>query len=256
MAVILLMLILFNTFAKDKNRKVMSNSFFKFKKFIVFQDRCAMKVGTDGTLLGAWANGGKKILDIGTGTGLVALMMAQRFDDAWITAVEIDDDACRQAVENVGKSIFADRIKIVNQPVQQFSPDETFDAVVCNPPFFVDSLPCPDKQRATARHAGALSFVDLFTCVSRLMAAEGEFSAIIPTESFVEFDGAARVNGFRCTRKCLVKTVPRKPAKRVLAAYSRKCGNQYESSEECIDDGTGKRSQWYSSLTDEFYLGK
>lgn len=215
-----------------------------------------MKVGTDGTLLGAWANGGRRILDIGTGTGLVSMMMAQRFADAVVTAVDIDEEACKQAAENVAGSVFADRIKVVNMPVQSFCCDDAFDAVVCNPPYFVDSLECPDRQRATARHASALSFGDLFACVSRLMAVEGEFSAIVPTESFCEFDSAAHINGFRCIRKCTVKTVPRKPAKRILVAYSKHGGGKFEYSEECIEDGKGNRSAWYGSLTDGFYLDR
>ena len=116
----------------------MSNNYFQFKKFVVRQDLCAMKVGTDGTLLGSWARGGRKILDIGTGTGLVALMMAQRFEDAELCAVEIDRDAHLQAMDNVENSPFNGRIKLFNQSIQDFSTeyaDEKFDSIVFNPPF-------------------------------------------------------------------------------------------------------------------------
>ena len=116
----------------------MSNNSFTFQKFTIHQDRCAMKVGTDGVLLGAWAHGGKRILDIGTGTGLVAIMMAQRFADAHVTAVEIDHNAALQACNNANCSPFASRIGIVETSIQNFEVYGTqlFDSIVSNPPFF------------------------------------------------------------------------------------------------------------------------
>ena len=161
----------------------MSNNSFTFQKFTIHQDRCAMKVGTDGVLLGAWAHGGKRILDIGTGTGLVAIMMAQRFADAHVTAVEIDHNAALQACYNAKCSPFASRIGIVETSIQNFEVYGTqlFDSIVSNPPFFTDSLKNPDSQRATARHADTLTYRDLFTAVKRLLVEDGEFSAIIPS---------------------------------------------------------------------------
>ena len=139
----------------------MSNNSFTFQKFTIHQDRCAMKVGTDGVLLGAWAHGGKRILDIGTGTGLVAIMMAQRFADAHVTAVEIDHNAALQACNNANCSPFASRISIVETSIQNFEVYGTqlFDSIVSNPPFFTDSLKNPDSQRATARHADTLPYL-------------------------------------------------------------------------------------------------
>lgn len=231
----------------------MSNSFFRFKKFVVNQDRCAMKVGTDGTLLGAWASGGRRILDVGTGTGLVALMMAQRFPESSVVAVDIEPSACEQARENVLASPFAGRVRVENVAVQDFSGGK-FDAVVCNPPFFVGSLGCPDGRRHIARHASSLPFADLFSAVARVLECDGVFSAVIPVEVLPEFDGCAAVAGFRCVRRCMVKTVPRKEPRRCLLAYSRGVGFVFESAEECIEDGEHRRSAWYSSLTEDFYL--
>ncbi len=131
---------------------------FQFKKFTIAQDRCAMKVGTDGVLLGAWARGGKRVLDIGTGTGLVALMMAQRFTDAVVDAVEIDHDTAGQAMENVSSSPFANRVKVFAKALQGFEPDAPYDSIVTNPPFFSNSLLAPDSSRTMARHTVALSF--------------------------------------------------------------------------------------------------
>ena len=151
---------------------------FAFKKFVIHQDHCAMKVGTDGVLLGAWANGGSRILDIGTGTGLIALMMAQRFADATIDAVEIDAEAAAQARENVAATAYADRISIAETAIQLYPTHHKYDAIVSNPPFFIDSLINPNAQRTTARHACALKYCELFAAVKALLDSDGEFSAI------------------------------------------------------------------------------
>ena len=124
----------------------MANDYFQFRQFTVYQGRCAMKVGTDGTLLGAWAHGGPTVLDIGTGTGLIALMMAQRFPEASVVGVDIDGEAIGQARENVVRSPFAGQIQLVNADIRCFQPS-AFAAIVSNPPDFVDSLECPDEQR-------------------------------------------------------------------------------------------------------------
>ena len=129
-----------------------------------------------------------------------------------------------------------------------------FDAVVCNPPFFVDSYGCPDDRRHIARHAESLSFEELFRCVSDLLDAGGEFSVVIPVESFSRIDSAASMSAFRCIRKCAVKTVPRKAPRRYLLAYAKDGGREFEVSEECIEDEQHQRSAWYSALTSDFYL--
>ena len=241
----------------------MANSFFSFKQFTVQQDRCAMKVGTDGTLLGAWANGGNTILDIGTGTGLIALMMAQRFPSAQVTGIDIDADACLQASENAAASPFANRITVRNVAIQDF-PAATFQSIVCNPPFFNDSLGCPDAKRHMARHTDSLSFPTLFQCASRLLDEGGTFAAVIPTDCMQAFDSAAHIEGFVISRKCAVRTVPRKAPKRVLVEYIKAdqlgatstntpvLGTANE--EQSIEDGHGQRSAWYKELTKDFYL--
>ena len=169
----------FTTFAPE-----MANSYFQFKQFRISQDRCAMKVGTDGTLLGAWAHGGKTILDIGTGTGVIALMMAQRFAEASVTAIDIDADACRQAEANVAASPFASRVRVRHIALQDFASsdasqqaDDTprYASVVCNPPFFNDSLQSPDRQRTIARHTTTLSYRQLFLSAARLEHADAQF---------------------------------------------------------------------------------
>ena len=142
----------------------MGKNSFQFKQFTINQDRCAMKVGTDGTLLGAWANAPKgpcRILDIGTGTGLVALMMAQRYPESQVVGIDIDRDAIIQAQENVDASPFSERITIINEDATKIDDKEVFDAIVCNPPYFVDSLTCPESQRTLARHTVTLTYEQL-----------------------------------------------------------------------------------------------
>ncbi len=230
----------------------MSNSFFKFKQFTVWQDVCAMKVGTDGVLLGAWAEGGMRILDIGTGTGLVAMMMAQRFLSADVTAIDVEEGACNQARSNVQRSVFNERVSVFHEPLQQFSRG-SYDAIVCNPPFFVDALECPDASRSVARHASTLGYADLFAGVSRLLDDNGVFSAIIPFDCREKFEQAAVMSGLSVSRICAVKTRPRKQPRRYLLAF-RKHPCNVETAEECLCDAAGERSLWYRELTKEFYL--
>ena len=136
----------------------MPNPFFRFKQFTVYHDRCAMKVGTDGVLLGAWTNlsQSRRILDIGTGTGLIALMMAQRVPEVPITAIDIDAEAVNQANENFSASPWNNRLEAVLQDVCTYTEKNSFDTIVSNPPYFINSLKCPDNQRTTARHTDTL----------------------------------------------------------------------------------------------------
>ena len=212
----------------------MSNSYFSFKQFTVHQERCAMKVGTDGTLLGAWARGGAHILDIGTGTGLIALMMAQRFPEASVDAIDIDADACEQARQNVAASPFAARIQVHESSLQNYKlycPSEDsslsspltplssyYDSIVSNPPYFEQSLKAPDAQRSMARHTDSSSL---------------EMEAVMV--------------GLYPSRVCAVKTTPRKPARRYLLAF-RKHPGEIETSELIMN------SDAYHDLVKDFYL--
>lgn len=230
----------------------MANGFFRFRQFTVWQDACAMKVGTDGTLLGAWAEGGVRILDVGTGTGLIAMMMAQRFPQADVTGIDLEKGACEQALSNVRQSVFHDRVSIFHTPLQSFDTDR-YDAIVCNPPFFVDSLGCPDESRNVARHASTLTYSELFYGVSRLLADTGVFSAIVPFDCYERFGHAAVHAGMFLSRVCAVRTTPRKSPRRYLLAF-RKHPCDVETCEECLCDTDGTRSQWYGKLTENFYL--
>ena len=244
----------------------MSNSYFQFKRFVVRQERCAMKVGTDGTLLGAWARGGQRVLDIGTGTGLIALMMAQRCPEALVTAVDIDADAVRQARENVAESPFAERITVVEGDINTLALPNSgnhishlspliylFDAIVCNPPYFNDSLTCPDEQRTTARHTTTLTYRELMAAVARLLSADGEFSVVIPCDCKARLEAEAALAGLSKTRECSVRTTPRKTPRRFLLAF-RKHPVAVETTEGVLETEPGQRSDWYHALTNDFYL--
>lgn len=231
----------------------MSNSYFSFKQFTLHQEQCAMKVGTDGTLLGAWAGiptsaHPAEILDAGTGTGLIALMMAQRFAEATIRAIDIDAGAVAQATGNILSSPFFDRITVEQKSLQSMN-GMRFDAIVCNPPYFVDSLTCPDYRRTLARHAATLTYDDLAAAAIRLLTDGGELSVVVPSECLGHINSAAAISGLFPKRICSVKTTERKPAKRHLLAYSN------QRPETGVEETTLViGSDEYECLMRDFYL--
>ena len=228
---------------------------FRFKQFEVHQQRSAMKVGTDGVLIGAWASvmeQTQRILDIGTGTGLIALMLAQRSGQAQVVGVEIDAESAEQARENVARSPWSERMEIVCAPVQEFSADEKFDLIVSNPPYFVDSQKCPDEGRTTARHTDSLSFTELMRSVSRLLAPDGRFAVIIPVEAAMSVIAAGALH---LVRRCDVHTKPTGQPKRVMLEFSPRFEGAALRETLTIGDGTaGGYSPEYKALTRDFYL--
>lgn len=221
-----------------------------------------MKVGTDGVLLGAWANGGSSVLDVGTGTGVIALMLAQRYPAAQVTAIDIDEGAVRQAAENVAQSPFSDRVGVVQASVQHYNVHcsatlserersifnvQRFDAVVCNPPFFADSLQAPDHQRNIARHAETLTYAELMQHAWRLLDDDGELSVIVPFDYRKRMEDEATFVGFFPSRVCAVRTTPGKSARRYLLAFRKHpCEHQFDVM--TIGD------ERYRNLTGDFYL--
>ena len=227
---------------------------FKFKHFEIHQDRCAMKVGTDGVLLGAWALGGKRILDIGSGTGLISLMMAQRYPEAQVVGIDLDAEACAEARENVAASPFADRVNIVDCRLQDYESVEKFDAIVSNPPFFLNSLKNPDSKRSMARHADSLPFRELFRGVKLLLSDDGVFSAIVPVEVLEALASEGYMHGFYLLRQCGIKTVERKQPKRYLLTFAKHRSMEMDDMVETMMDSEGNRSEWYAKITEEFYV--
>ncbi|MBR2429772.1 MAG: tRNA (adenine(22)-N(1))-methyltransferase TrmK [Alistipes sp.] len=166
---------------------------FHFKCFSVDDAMCAMKVGTDGVLLGAWADvsGARRILDIGTGSGLIALMAAQHNSMARIEAIDIDEGAVEQAQANIAMSSWSERISVSLSDVRAFASEHYFDHIVTNPPFFNHSLPSPDERRAMARHCSSLSYDDIVASAERLLCPGGRLSLILPADEAFAFRSAA-----------------------------------------------------------------
>lgn len=233
----------------------MGGATFEFKQFTIRQDRCPMKVGTDGVLLGAWAplHDPATILDIGTGTGLIALMLAQRFPLAQLTGIDINADAVAQARQNVQASPFADRISVTHTALQDFSPAApSFQAIVCNPPFFEDSLHSPDAGRTQARHTASLPFSTLVAAVARLLPDGGQFAVVLPSASFTDFHRLCFAADLNLERLCHVSTTAVKPPKRVLACFTKKRA-ELTTEQLVLMDGSA-RSEAYAALTADFYI--
>ena len=216
-----------------------------------------MKVGTDGVLLGAWTNinNANSILDIGTGTGLIALMLAQR-SKANIIAVEIDSDAAKQAHENFIQSKYANQITLINKSIQQYkkTTKNKFDLIVSNPPYFSNALKSPKQNRTTARHTNQLSYYDLIKISKNLLHNNGRLSLIIPIDRENEIDNMCFDNNLFCIRKTCIKPTPDKQSIRVLLEFSPQ-KKQSNISEIIIENnGRHQYSKEYINLTKDFYL--
>lgn len=232
----------------------MPNPYFAFKQFVIHHDRCAMKVGTDGVLLGAWTDVSKthRVLDIGTGTGLVALMLAQRCE-ATIIAIDIDKDAVGQAQENVLASPWRNRVEVGEQDVRSYETNMLFDTIVSNPPYFIDSMRCPDGQRSTARHTDTLHADELMEKVSELLTPEGKFSLILPFEQSEEVVWIAEGVGLYPSRHTCVITRPGLSPKRSLMEFGKIKGECMED-ELTIELERHVYTEEYIALTKDFYL--
>lgn len=233
----------------------MSNSFFKFKQFTIYHDRCGMKVGTDGVLLGAWCRveSARFALDVGTGSGLIALQIAQRNPDIQITGLEIDETAAGQALGNVLQSPWKERVQIICTDYKLYQSERKFDVIVSNPPYFVDALRSPDARRRLARHIESLNYDVLFRHAQSLLAPGGRISMITPAEVENLVRDAAWAQGFYPCRLTRVFTKPGKPCRRILWEFGASLAF---CSEEIlyIENGGGGYSNEYIALTRDFYL--
>jgi tRNA1Val (adenine37-N6)-methyltransferase len=234
----------------------MTNFYFSFKQFTIYQDKCAFKVGTDGVLLGASANvtGKTRILDIGTGTGLIALMLAQRCDSE-ITTIEPDFDSFSQASENITRSKWSSRIRIENCTLQDFKPENSgFDLIVSNPPYFIDSLKNPDPAKSNARHNDSLTHSDILKGAARLLSEDGLLQLILPYDEGNIFVAEAQEHGFYCNSILKIKPMPSSEIRRMILGFSRK---RIKPAERFLTIEKGKRhefSEEYINLTKDFYL--
>ncbi|MDX2256920.1 MAG: methyltransferase [Pseudanabaenaceae cyanobacterium bins.39] len=236
---------------------------FDFKQFSVQQDRCAMKVGTDGILLGAWTEveDCKQILDIGTGTGLIALMVAQRAPLAKIDAVEMDQDACNQAQENIERSPWCDRISVYSDRIQNFAQNcsQQYDLIICNPPYFVNSAPSPQRSRHIARHSDQLSQIELLEIALLLLKPQGKLSLIYPYNlAFKLIQQSAQLN-LICDRLTLVKPTPHSQIKRSLiqltaSSITQSAVNLSTATVITIESQKHSYTEEFSTLVKDFYL--
>ena len=241
---------------------------FKFKQFTIAQDRCAMKIGTDAVLLGAWVPIDKtvnRILDIGAGTGVIALQMAQRSQAETIDAVEIDDDAFEQCSENFENSLWADRLFCYHASAQEFATyfvealeieeeaEEKYDLIVSNPPFYSEDYKTEDKARDKARFNDALPFEHLIGCVHALLSENGSFAMILPRTSEASIIALALEAGLFANQICRVRGASTSEEKRSLMLFS------FQKTETIIENLTIEisRHQYtedYRNLVQDFYL--
>lgn len=234
----------------------MANPYFSFKQFTVWHDQCAMKVGTDGALLGAWAKVNdmdRYMLDVGTGSGLIALMLAQR-SQALIDAIDIDAPACRQALENVARSPFAGRIEVYHSPLSCYYPTERkYDLIVSNPPYFIHSLKCPDATRSQARHADSLSLPELLQDCLRLLTPTGRLALVLPFDQRDILLAKATQVGLHPYRETHVSTRQGTPPKRLLIELGQEATTTI-CDHLAIEDESHHYTPAFIALEQPFYL--
>lgn len=237
----------------------MSTDIFKFKQFQVDQELCSMKIGTDGVLLGAWVSteGVSSVLDIGTGTGVIALMVAQRTQKANVSAVEIDEQSYQQAKQNIESSPWSSRMDLQNAPIQDYtkSTDQTFDLIVCNPPFFSGGTFSTNQKRNEVRHTIKLPNGDLLRCANNLLNKNGKFCVILPYLEGLRFKEMAETYGLYANRVTSVRGKVGKPVERLLIEFCKeKCDDLNEDELVIQVGGRDEYSEEYINLTRDFYL--
>jgi tRNA1Val (adenine37-N6)-methyltransferase len=228
---------------------------FAFKQFKVQQLNTAMKVSTDGILLGAWTNlnAAKRLLDIGCGTGLLSLMCKQRMPDLDVEAIEIDEGAYKDAFSNIWQSPWPD-IQLHQGDIRAFSTTTAFDVVICNPPYFNHSLKGPNAARNTARHTDSLSFSELLQAFIKLTHRESLLSVILPCNEAEQFIKLAADNGLHLLRHCLVSSTPEKAPTRSLMEFGYMSNGGVEATSMVIYEHDKQYSKHYIALCKAFYL--
>lgn len=234
-------------------------STFQFKKFSVEQNRCAMKIGTDGVLLGAWTpldNNPKSILDIGTGTGIIALILAQRSQASQIDALEIDEDAYEQATDNFENSPWNDCLYCFHAGLDEFveEPEDEYDLIVSNPPFYTEDFKTDNEARDRARFADAMPFEDLIEAAALLLSENGIFAVIIPFKEEESFIAKAEEYELYLVKITRVKGTPTSEAKRSLLAFKRFELPVLLADELIIETARHQYTPEYIELTKAFYI--
>lgn len=229
---------------------------FHFKQFSISHDRSTHKIGTDGVLLGAWVavKNVSRILDIGTGTGVIALMLAQRSDPLTkIDAVEIEEADAAQARENVARSPWPEKVNVIHSSIQRFSPGHQYDLITSNPPYFINSWRPPEKRRSQARHTHELSFEELLQSSLRLLKEDGRLAVILPYQEGLHFIDLAKSSQLYPVRQLTFRSRANKPIERLLLEFTKKSGDLL-SDELILHDKGNEWSEEYCALTRDFYL--
>lgn len=234
----------------------MSNNYFQFKQFTVHQEHCAMKVSTDACIQGAWTPvepSVSKVLDIGAGTGLLSLMLAQRFDHIDIDAVELDKDAAEQAKKNFKDAPWSNRISLYHSDIKSYSFGQLYDMIICNPPFFQNSLQSDKVNRNMARHTGSLSYIDLLMSFDRLLTSDGYASVMLPVAEFEVWEKLLHENDWSVSTKLLVKPRAEQKHNRVISLCKRGDASSVRFQELSIYDINGYTNE-FTQLLAPFYL--
>lgn len=234
----------------------MGNTWFQFQKFRVEQEKSAMKISTDAILLGALAEyeAPNRILDIGTGTGVIALMLAQRFENASVTGIELDPEASEEALSNFEKSSFSDRLSLWQGAIQAFKSDEKFDLIISNPPYFPDHLKSKDPKRNQALHTDKLSFDELIISVDRLLGPKGVFWCILPPRQMEDLSVKLEDIGFFPISEIAIKDNPKKLIHRIVKSFS-KVSSPLKRTDHSLKNINGEYTDFYKSLISGFLLG-
>jgi tRNA1Val (adenine37-N6)-methyltransferase len=233
------------------------NNCFEFKKFKIHQEKSAMKVNTDGVLLGAWTNleGAETVLDVGAGTGLISLMIAQR-SDAKITGIEIEKNAADEAGQNVQNSNWSNRISIQHISFQDFVSvaQNTFDVIVSNPPFFSNGVKNTNPHLSMARHNHLLPFADIIAGAKKLLGENGILALILPSDSAKEFIEKARKESLFLNRLTEVKPFPDREPNRFLMEFGKEVLVLHKTLMSVFDDSRTCYSEEFKKLARDFYL--
>jgi len=237
--------------------KRIKNDHFQFKQFSVSHRRSSMKVGTDGVLLGAWVDVSDvdNVLDVGTGSGVIALMIAQRTLATRVDAVEINQEAVQDARENFEQAPWTRRLNLYHTPIQLYLTECKYDLIISNPPFFINSYKPVDEPRSTARHTESLSFQNLLKAADQLLNPHGRLAVILPPAEGLHFKTLAQAAGMTCIRHWTFRTRRNKPVERLLLEFSKihKLPDQGEVLLYEYDSGEVWTKE-YTALTREFYL--
>lgn len=234
----------------------MPNSYFRFKQFTVQQDKSAMKVCTDSCILGAWSakllSGAKRILDIGSGTGLLSLMLAQK-SEGRIDSIELDPESAAQALENIMASPWSVRICLVEGNVLHYPLPQDYDFIICNPPFFESDLRSPVEKKNKAKHNETLTLDELIVVLRNLLKITGTFSILLPWHRIDYFENLAMANGFFLWEKLTVRQTPAHQPFRSICLFGFQSPEGMNSKELIIKNENGKYTREFTELMDDYY---